>query len=454
MGFLFGQRGEAVLVRVHPESGRTLAPELTGGEGEGYGLGMPDAFAYRDGTLYADAVAVRDLAARHGTPLYVYSRAALQDGFRALAGALRDVDPLICYSVKANSNAAVIRTFLDEGAGLDIVSGGELFRALRAGADPARIVFAGVGKTREEIEYALREQILFFTVESEPEAARIAACAARMGVKGRIAFRVNPDVDPKTHTYISTGKKENKFGLDLDRVRQAYAAAARMPGLDIVGLHMHIGSQILDPRPFAEALGKAANLCRTLREAHPAFRWLDIGGGIGIRYKPEDEPLAAETFARTVAPVLRELDLKVAMEPGRCLVGNAGILVCRVEYIKQNPGKTFVVCDAAMNDLIRPALYGAYHAVTAVDARAGTIRGDLVGPICESGDFLAADRELPDVTEGDLLAVHSAGAYGYVMASNYNSRRRPAEVMVDGDRATVVRTRETWEDLVRGEATE
>ena len=428
-------------------------PGLTVGGGGEYGLGMMDAFAYRDGTLFAEDVAVGELADRHGTPLYVYSRGHLRARFRELTAAMAEVNPLICYSVKANSNAAVIRTFLDEGAGLDIVSGGELFRALRAGANASKIVFAGVGKTREEIEYALRENIFFFTVESEPEAARISECAQRLGTIARIAFRVNPDVDPKTHKYISTGKKENKFGLDLERTLRAYATAATLPGVEIVGLHMHIGSQILQAQPFSDALSKVSDLCRTLKETHPSFRYLDIGGGIGIRYNPDQDPLAPDTLAKAVVPTLKALGLSVVMEPGRLMVGNAGILVCRVEYVKQNPLKTFVVTDAAMNDLIRPSLYDAYHEIVSVEGRDGTVHGDLVGPICESGDFLAEERDLPNVSEGDLLAVKSAGAYGFAMASNYNSRRRPAEVMVDGDQAVMIRERETWDDLVRGETT-
>ncbi|MBN1556808.1 MAG: diaminopimelate decarboxylase [Lentisphaerae bacterium] len=410
-----------------------------------------EAFGYREGELFAEGTAVRDLADRYGTPLYVYSRNHLRQRYRALADAMAAIQPLICYSVKANSNGAVIRTFLEEGAGLDIVSGGELYRARRAGADPARVVFAGVGKTRAEIEYALREGILFFTVESEAEAARIAACARGLNTTGRIAFRVNPDVDPSTHTYMTTGKKENKFGLDLERTRRAYETAAGLDGLEIVGLHMHIGSQILDVRPFAAALEKVAGLCRELREAYPAFRYLDLGGGLGIRYRPDDAPPEPAAFARAVGPAVHALGLSVVMEPGRFLTGNAGLLVCRVQYIKENALKTFVVTDAAMNDLIRPSLYEAHHEILPVTRREGTVYGDLVGPVCESGDFLARERELPRVAEGDLLAVGSAGAYGFTMASTYNSRPRPAEVMVDGEESWVVRDRETWEDLVRGE---
>ena len=411
-----------------------------------------DEFAYRSGVLHAEEMDVAVLAAQYGTPLYVYSQAHFRRQYRALASAFHDLSPLICYSVKANSNGAVIRTFVEEGAGLDIVSGGELFRGLRAGAQPSKIVFAGVGKTQEEIEYALREQVLFFTVESEPEALRIAECARRMGVPGRIAFRVNPDVDPQTHKYISTGKKESKFGLDIPRAMAACELAARTPGLELVGLHMHIGSQILSPEPFVSALEKVLAMCRDLRQRHPAFRYLDIGGGAGIRYRAEEEALDAARFAAAVGPMLKGAGLSIVMEPGRSLVGNGAILVCRVEYVKESGPRRFVIVDAAMNDLIRPALYEAHHEVVPVAQTAGTIRGDLVGPVCESGDFLARDRDLPAVGEGDLLAVCSAGAYGFSMASNYNSRRRAAEVMVDGARAVLVRHRETWEDLIRAES--
>lgn len=410
-----------------------------------------NTFLYRGENLFAERVSVRSLAERYGTPLYVYSRRHLREQYRALARAMSAVKPLICYSMKANSNGAVVRTFLDEGAGLDIVSGGELFRALRAGADPSTIVFAGVGKTSDEIEYALRQGILFFTVESEAEARRISECAVRLRRRGRIAFRANPDVDPKTHKYTSTGKKENKFGLDLARVMRAYRAASRLPNIEIAGLHMHIGSQILSAQPFAAALRKVLALCAELRAAYPAFRFLDIGGGLGIAYRPGQEPLDPAVYAARLMPMLRRAGLRVVLEPGRNLVGNAGLLVCRVQYVKAGPAKTFVVADAGMNDLIRPSLYEAYHEIVPVRRTRGRLHGDLVGPICESGDFIALDRELPRVGQGDLLAVRSAGAYGFSMASNYNSRPRPAEVMVDGARSFVIRKRETREDLVRGE---
>lgn len=409
-------------------------------------------FVYKRGQLFAEGVAVADLAKKHGTPLFVYSRTHIQEQYRTLVAALKELDPLICYSVKVNSNGAIIRTLADEGSGADVVSGGELYRARKAGIPADRIAFAGVGKTEDEIAQALREGILFFTVESEQELDRISAIAKRLRLKGRVALRVNPDVDPKTHKYISTGKKENKFGLDLERVLKAYATAAALPGIEIAGLHIHIGSQILTADPFGQALAKVRDLCLALKARYPTFKAIDIGGGLGIDYKPDQQPLDPAVYAATVMPFLKELGLEAVMEPGRSIVGNAGILVCRVQVVKASHFKTFVVVDAGMNDLIRPSLYQAHHEIRAVTETAETVTGDLVGPICESGDFLAQDRALPAAREGDLLAVLSAGAYGSAMASNYNSRPRPAEVMVDGRDAYLVRRRETWDDLTRGES--
>lgn len=410
-----------------------------------------NAFTYRDGILHAEDVPLPQLAERYGTPLYVYSRGHLLAQLQALREAFAAVDPLICFSVKTNSNRAVIKTFADAGAGADVVSGGELFRARRAGVPADKIVFAGVGKTTAEIEFALQEGIRFFTVESEPELARISDVARRLGVTGRVALRVNPDVDPQTHKYISTGKKENKFGLDLARAGQAAETAARLPHLELVGLHMHIGSQILTSHPFLEAVQKVAPLCADLRRAHPAFRCLDIGGGLGIQYKPEQHPLLPAALARELVPLLQPLGLQVVMEPGRFLTGNAGVLVTQVQYVKDSPFKKFVIVDAAMNDLIRPSLYQAHHEICAVRETSERMPGDVVGPICESGDFLAQDRMLPLAQQGDWLAVLSAGAYGFSMSSNYNSRPRAAEVMIAGGQHTLIRQRETWADLVRHE---
>lgn len=408
-------------------------------------------FNYLNGKLRVENVSVEELAATYGTPLYIYSRSHLQTQFRALKSAMAPVNPLICYAVKANTNAAVIQTFAGEGAGADVVSAGELYRARKAGVPANRIVFAGVGKTEAEIEYALREEILYFTVESEPELERISHVAKKIGRTGRIAIRVNPDVDPKTHKYTSTGKKENKFGVDLERAMAAYELAARLPNLEITSIHMHLGSPIMTKDPYEEALIKVKDLCRDLKSRFDSFNHIDIGGGLGIPYRPTDKEFDLQAFATAVIPHLLDLGLSVSMEPGRFLVGNAGILVTRVEYIKDNPFKKFIVIDAAMNDLIRPALYEAYHEIKPVEETTETIFGDLVGPVCESGDFLAANRDLPAVKPGDLVAVMSAGAYGFVMSSTYNSRGRAAEVMVQNNRHELVRTRETLEDVVRGE---
>jgi diaminopimelate decarboxylase len=411
-----------------------------------------NAFEYREGQLHAESVPIETLAETYGTPLYVYSRGHLEAQYRALQTALARVNPAIYFAVKSNSNIAVIATLAGLGAGADVVSGGEILRARRAGVPAARIVFAGVGKTEPEIELALREGIGLFTVESEPELERISAVAGRLGLPARVALRVNPDVDPKTHKYTSTGKRENKFGVDLERAARAYAMAARLPGLEIAGLHMHLGSPLADEQPYVEAIDKVAPLCAELKARHPTFRHLDIGGGMGIRYRPDQPEFDLDRFARAVEPRLQALGLAVGIEPGRFLTGNAGLLVTRVQYIKDNAVKTFVIVDAAMTDLIRPALYGAYHDIRAVRATDACIEGDVVGPVCESGDFLAQERTLPAVQAGELLAVAGAGAYGFVMSSNYNSRPRAAEVMVSGARHALVRARETFEDLVRGEA--
>lgn len=410
-----------------------------------------NAFTYKNGQLFAEDVSVAELAAKHGTPLYVYSRGHLIAQFRAIREAMAEVSPLICYAVKANTSAAIISTLAKEGAGADVVSGGELWRARRAGVPANKIVFAGVGKNETEIEQALREGILYFTVESEQEIERISAVAKRTGTIGRIAMRVNPDVDAKTHKYTSTGKKENKFGVDLERAFAAYELAARLPNLEITSLHMHLGSPIMTIDPYSEALVKVKSLCMDLKKRFPTFRHIDIGGGLGIPYKPTDHEFDLKGFAVSIIPLLKDLGLTVSMEPGRYIVGNAGILVTKIEYVKDNPLKKFLVMDAAMNDLIRPALYGSYHGIKAVRETSETIFGDLVGPVCESGDFFAQERELPNVKQGDLLAVMSAGAYGYAMSSNYNSRGRAAEVMVSGSRAELVHAREPVEDLVRGE---
>ena len=412
---------------------------------------MNTPFTYINGQLHAEDVPLSQLAETYGTPLYVYSRSYMQSQYRALTEAFAEIDPLIHYAVKSNSNAAVISTFAELGSGADIVSGGELFRALRAGVPANKIAFAGVGKTAAEIEYALNEQILYFTVESEAELERISDCAVRTGQTGRIAIRVNPDVDPKTHKYTSTGKKENKFGVDLERAEKAYERASALPGIEIAGLHMHIGSPVMSTAPYVEALDKVAPVCELLKSRFESFRHIDIGGGLGINYSADQQAPLPSELAAAVLPHLKALDLTVGMEPGRFLTGNAGVLLTQVEFLKENPFKTFVIVDAAMNDLIRPCLYEGYHEIKSVTETSETVFGDVVGPICESGDFFAMNRALPAVQAGELLTVMSAGAYGFVMASNYNSRGLAAEVMVSGDRHECVQTRQEIEELIQRE---
>jgi diaminopimelate decarboxylase len=411
------------------------------------------AFAYQHDALYCEDVPIAAIARAVGTPCYVYSHRMLVEGYRALDRAFAGLPHLICYAMKANGNLAILRTFIDEGGGLDIVSGGELYRALRAGAEPRRIVFAGVGKSAEEIEAALRADILLFNVESAEELDAIHRVAARLGKRARIALRVNPDVDPQTHPYIATGLRQSKFGIPIQEALDLYQQTRTLRWLEPVGVHAHIGSQITQVAPFRESLAKLVPLVQELRHKGFDIRYLDIGGGLGIRYKDEGPPAPVE-YAETLRPLLRELDCTVLMEPGRLLVGNAGILVTKVLYRKANQTKQFLVVDGAMNDLIRPSLYNAYHAIVPVARPADgqpEVALDVVGPICESGDFLAKDRPLPPCRPGELLAVMSAGAYGFAMASNYNARPRAAEVMVKGHQFAVIRARETFDDLIRGE---
>jgi diaminopimelate decarboxylase len=412
-----------------------------------------DHFTYRHSELACESVSLRALADTVGTPTYVYSRAALLDGLTAYDRAFQDVPHLICYAVKANSNLAVLSILARAGAGADIVSGGELYRALRAGVPPQKMVFSGVGKSREEIRDALKADILLFNVESLSELTAVDEVARALGTRAPVALRVNPDVDPQTHPYIATGLRTSKFGIPIDQARAAYREAAGMAGVRVVGADMHIGAQLTKAAPFAEALARLAALVKQLHEDGIEIRLLDVGGGLGIRYRDEQPPSHQE-YAALLLPALRELGVTAVLEPGRSIVGNAGLLLTRVLYRKETGAKRFVIVDAGMNDLIRPVLYGAYHEIRPVDERrlAGpTETVDVVGPVCESGDFLAKERALPPVEEGDLLAVMSAGAYGFVMASNYNTRPRAAEALVDGNGYTIVRRRETYEDLVAGE---
>jgi diaminopimelate decarboxylase len=410
-------------------------------------------FEYRRSVLSCEAVSLAALAADTGTPTYVYSKAALLESLAGYHRAFDGVPHVVCYSVKANSNLGVLSVLARAGAGADIVSGGELYRALRAGVPPKKIIFSGVGKSRDELREALKADILMFNVESRSEIKVLDDVAREMGVRAPVALRINPDVDPQTHPYIATGLKTSKFGIPYAEALAAYEEAAEMPGLEVVGADMHIGSQLTKATPVADAVARVVALVKALRERRIEIRMIDVGGGLGIRYRDETPPTHQE-YASLLLPALREAGVTVVLEPGRSIVGNAGILLTRVLYRKDTGTKKFVVVDAAMNDLIRPSLYSAYHEIVPVDEARRTRpveTVDVVGPICESGDFLAKDRALPRVEADDLLAVMSAGAYGFVMASNYNTRPRAAEVLVDDTGYTIVRRRETYEDLVAGE---
>ena len=415
------------------------------------------------------------VAEKFGTPLYVYSAGTILDHYTRLDAALAPLDHLICYAVKANSNRAILKLLAEAGAGFDIVSGGELYRVLAAGGDAAKCTFAGVGKSSEEIEYALEQGVYSFNVESEAELEYIDRIASTKNLRARIALRANPDVDPHTHEYVSTGSRQNKFGIALDQLPAVYERAAKMRNIEIVGVQMHIGSQITQAEPFASAITKVTPIVRQLKSKY-AIKFFSIGGGMGIIYRRalesgsgkwwhEHDPACAGSafsirdYADAIVPPLRELGIRILVEPGRFLVGNAGVLLTRVRYIKQATEKKFAIVDAGMNDLIRPALYHSYHEIVPVKepitsrstSKNKTEKIDIVGPVCESGDFFALDREMPELHEGDLLAIMSAGAYGFVMASNYNSRSLPAEALVRGDKLSLIRKRQTWEDLFRDE---
>jgi diaminopimelate decarboxylase len=409
-------------------------------------------FHYRDGVLHAEDVPLPDLAARFGTPAYVYSRAAIEERFRAIAAPLAGRDHLICYAMKANSNLGVLAVLARLGAGFDIVSGGELARVVAAGGDPARVVFSGVGKSAAEMRAALAAGVLCFNVESAAELDRLDRIARETGRRAPVSFRVNPDVDPKTHPYISTGLKESKFGVAYADAPALYRDAARRAGIEVVGVDCHIGSQITEIAPYLEALDKVLALVDRLDAGGIRLRHLDLGGGFGIRYRDETPPELG-AFVAAVLDRLGARPLKLMFEPGRSIVGNAGVLLTRVEYVKQGGARRFVVVDGAMNDLLRPALYDAWHEIVPVRSGGGSEPAvyDVVGPVCESGDFLGKDRLL-SVVEGDLLAVRSAGAYGMSMSSNYNTRPRAAEVLVDGETAHLVRRRERVESLFEGES--
>lgn len=413
-------------------------------------------FEYRNGEMFAEEVPLERIAREVGTPAYVYSLATLKRHYNVFDQAFAQVPHIVCFSIKANSNLALLRAFAKQGSGFDIVSGGELFRALKVGADPKKIVFSGVAKKKDEIEYALNSGILMFNVESEHELAALNDIAAGIGKKAPISLRVNPDVDPQTHPYISTGMKKAKFGVDIKRSIDTYKKAVAMKNIDVVGVDCHIGSQLTSVTPFVDALAKVREyldrvLVGEMKKEGAQIKYLDLGGGLGINYNDEKPPLP-DDYAKAIIQGLDGLDVTLILEPGRVIVGNAGVLLTEVQYIKETDTKKFVIIDAGMNDLIRPALYGSFMAIKPVaESKAETIIADVVGPICETGDFFAHDREIARPQRGDLLSVMSAGAYGFTMASNYNSHPKPPEVLVDGDKYYVVRKRETFDDLINGE---
>lgn len=409
-------------------------------------------FHYIDGVLHAENVPVPEIAKAVGTPFYVYSTATLERHYKVFSEAFSDVDAMVCYAMKANSNQAVLKTLAKLGAGIDVVSGGELRRALAAGVPAIRIMFSGVGKTPAEMDLALEAGIYCFNVESEPELEVLNLRAVKAGKKAHVSFRINPDVDAKTHAKISTGKKENKFGISYQRARAVYAHAATLPGIDVSGIDMHIGSQITELQPFEDAFRLLRELVESLRGDGHTISHVDIGGGLGIPYKDDNNPPPLpDAYAHIVKNELKSLNCKIVTEPGRLIVGNAGILVTEVLYVKDGGEKSFVIVDAAMNDLIRPTLYEAYHGIRPVvqpSADAPRIKADVVGPVCETGDYLALDREMAEPEPGDLIAVSSAGAYGAVQAGTYNSRLLVPEVLVSGDQFHVIRPRGTYEELI------
>jgi diaminopimelate decarboxylase len=410
-----------------------------------------DHFSYKDGCLQAEGNDLADIAAQHGTPCYVYSRATLERHWRVFDAALGSHPHLICYAVKANSSLAVLQVLALLGSGFDIVSAGELARVMRAGGDPQRVVFSGVGKRSDEMRAALQAGIRCFNVESEPELLRLDAVAGELGVTAPVSLRVNPDVDARTHPYISTGLRDNKFGIDVDTALDVYRRAAALPHLQVTGIDCHIGSQLTTVAPFVDALDRVLELVDRLADAGIALAHIDLGGGLGIPYETKDTPPLPDAYARALLERMAGRPQELLLEPGRAIAGNAGILLTRVEYLKHTAHKNFAIVDAAMNDLQRPALYNAWHAIVPVAPRAGTATDyDVVGPVCETGDFLGKQRALV-LAEGDLLAVRSAGAYGFTMSSNYNSRPRAAELLVDGSQVHVIRERESLDDLYRRE---
>lgn len=418
-------------------------------------------FQYQNGQLHCEGVAVAKLAEQHGTPLWIYSKSALVTRLREIQTAFAEVDPVICYSVKANGNLSILKTMAEAGSSFDVVSGGELFRVKKAGADTSKVVFAGVGKTDEEIRFALECNILKFDVESEAELDAIASVAKSLGVVGRVALRLNPDIDAKTHAKTTTGKKGNKFGMDIERADQLAEKVLKNPNLELSGIHMHLGSPILTTDPYEAAAKKAVEVVKAYRSKGHPIHWINLGGGFGISYRKNEGPAASE-YAKVIVPYIKEAGCRLTLEPGRYIVGNSGILVTKVIFKKQEGGKTFIIQDGGMNDLIRPAMYDSFHRLWPVTPSvampedvegeiAGCEKVDVVGPICESSDYFAKERYLPPMQRGDLLSIFSAGAYGTAMSSNYNAKPLAAEILCDGTNSKVIRRRQTYEDLVANE---
>ncbi|SNZ08459.1 diaminopimelate decarboxylase [Persephonella hydrogeniphila] len=419
---------------------------------------MEDSFSpyfhFVDNELYCEKTPVKKIAKEFGTPVYIYSKNAILEKIREYKEAFKEYPTLICYAAKANSNLSILKIFQEEGLGLDIVSGGELYRGLKAEFDPKKIVYAGVGKTDKELIDAIDTGILSFNVESLMELDVLDELSEKVGKKADISIRVNPDVNPKTHPYISTGLRKSKFGIDMEDALEAYKIASRKKNLNIVGIHCHIGSQIMDVSPYEEAVEKLVQLVFKLKREGIELRHIDIGGGLGIRYRPEDNPPHPKELAEIVIPYIKETGLKLLIEPGRSLVGEAGILVSQVLFLKDKGDKHFIIIDSGMNDLLRPAMYQAYHHILSVEKKKEKVIADIVGPICETGDFFALDREIDNLNRGDYLAVMSAGAYGFSMSSNYNTRPRAAEVLVDGENFYLIRNRESYQYIIQPEINE
>lgn len=421
-------------------------------------MNLMEAFNYKNGQLYCEDVPVAEIAAKYGTPVWIYSENKFLSEFKAIQDAFKETDPVICYSVKANSNLGVLKSMNTAGSSFDVVSGGELYRVEKAGADTTRVVFAGVGKTDDEIRYALKCKILMFNVESEAELDAISRIAAEMGVVGPVALRLNPDIDGKTHSKTTTGKKGNKFGMDIERHNELAAKVLKDPHLKLIGIHLHIGSPIMTVDPYAQAVAKAAEVINHLRSQGHEINWVNLGGGFGLSYRGSEAPLASE-YAKVIVPAIKALGCRLALEPGRSIIGNACVLISEVIYTKREGGKLFYIQDGGMNDLVRPAMYDSFHKVWPVkfggelpkDFEAeipGLQPADVVGPICESSDYFAKGRYLPEMNRGDLMCIFSAGAYGSTMSSTYNSRPRAAEILVNGSDVKVIRKRETYEEMI------